>query len=99
MKKSEEIKEKANSEENDLKAMGLYNKALREKRSEKFEDYWLEKLKEKTQVTFRENGSYTFDSHLGIIDFFPKANNLLIRKTGKWKKPGLKFIIQKILNL
>ena len=36
---SNELRKQAESEENDLKAMGLYTKVLREERSERFENY------------------------------------------------------------
>lgn len=36
---SVELEQLANSEENDLKALGLYTKALREKRDERFHEY------------------------------------------------------------
>ena len=39
MKKSEELEQKAHTEDNDLKALGIYNKVLREKRLERFETY------------------------------------------------------------
>ena len=32
----------------------------------------------------------------GIIDFYPKANKLLIRKSNKWINQGLKWIITKL---
>jgi len=50
-------------------------------------------------VIKRENGSYTFETEMyGIIDFFPKANSVLIRKDNNWKKPGLKWIKKNILK-
>lgn len=82
----------------DFKMLENMNRELRRKRFENFEDNWLEKLKQKTKLTKRANGSYTFDSHLGVIDYYPKANKLLIRNTNKWKKPGLKFIVKNIIN-
>lgn len=98
MKESEKLKDKARKEDNDLKSLGIYSQALRAQRKEKFEDTWLEKLEETHEVTKRSNGSYTFDSEFGIIDFFPKANKLLIRDKNQWKKPGLRFIVNKIIN-
>ena len=98
MKESERLRKKAEQTENDLAALGVYGKVLREERKEKFEDVWLEKLRKQTEVIQRVNGSYTFDSEYGLIDYFPKANKLLIRKQGKWKKPGLRFIIKNILK-
>lgn len=98
MEKSEKIRQEAEKVDNDLAALGKLTKALREERKEKFEDFWLPKLEAKTKVEKRANGSYSFDSKYGIIDFFSKANKLLIRKTGKWKKPGLQFIIRNIIS-
>lgn len=34
----------------------------------------------------------------GIINFYPKSNSLLIRKTNRWIKPGLQFIVQNLLK-
>ena len=98
MKESERLRIEAEQTYNDLAALGKYTKVIRAERKEKFEETWLEKLKEQTEVAKRDNGSYTFDSKYGIIDFFPKANKLLIRRQNKWKKPALKFIIRNILN-
>ena len=98
MKESERLRIKAEQTDNDLAALGKYTKALKAERKEKVEETWIEKLQEQTEVTKRDNGSYTFDSKYGIIDFFPKANKLLIRKQNKWKKPALKFIVRNILN-
>ncbi len=98
MKESEKLRIEAEQTDNDLSALGKYTKVLRAERKEGFEETWLEKLQEQTEVTKRDTGSSTFDSKYGLIDFFPKANKLLIRKQNKWKKPALKFIVRNILN-
>lgn len=98
MKESERLKIEAEQTDNDLSALGKYTKVLRAERKEKFEETWLEKLQEQTEVTKRDNGSYTFNSKYGMVDFFPKANKLLIRKQNKWMKPALNFIINNIIN-
>lgn len=100
MKKSEQYKELASQEDNDLIAMGHMNKALREERTERFEENWLEKLSEKCDVTQRIlQGCHTFTIEpYGTIDYYPKANKLLIRKDNKWIKPGLKWIVTNIIN-
>jgi hypothetical protein len=98
MKKSQKLIIEAGMVDNDLSALGKYTKSIREGRAEKFEEVWLGALKEKTEVELRDNGSYTFDSKYGIIDFFPKANKLLIRKKNKWIKPALKFIVENIIK-
>lgn len=45
-------------------------------------------------------GKYTIDtqSEIGIIDFFPKSNRVLIRKYNKWEDYGLKWIVLNMLN-
>ena len=98
MKESEKLRIEAEQEDNDLVYLGKITKVIRAERREKFEENWLEKLQEKTEVTERDNGSYTFNSKFGIIDFFPKANKLLIRNQNKWKNKALNFIINNIIN-
>lgn len=97
MSKSEDLIKKSQEEDNDLKALGLMTKAIREKRQERFEDI-LELLNQKYDIITRENGSYSiFTDKFGILDYFPKANNLLMRKNSKWIKPGLKWILNNLL--
>ena len=72
---------------------------FRNDRLQNFKTKWLPILKMEFEVTERENSSYTFDVlGYGIIDFFPKANNLLIRNQNKWKKPGLKWLIKNVID-
>lgn len=102
MKKSEQLEQEAHAEENDLKALGIYNKALREKRLERFETY-LSDLEKRGYEIVEDNHKYTIDTDtqeikFGIIDYFPKANKVLIRKKNKWVKPGLKWIIDNLLS-
>ena len=101
MSKSEELEKQAQAEENDLKALGIYNKALREKRLERFETY-LEQLEKAGYEMLENNHKYTIDTDtqeikFGIIDYFPKANKVLIRKDNRWIKPGLKWIVDNLL--
>lgn len=94
MKKSEELQLASQQEDNDLKSFGLACKALREKRSERFEDDWLPVLKQRYPIEERNNGSFTITTQeFGLIDYFPKANKLLIRKENNWIKPGLRWIV------
>ena len=83
-------------EDNDLKAMGIGKKLIRVERKERFEDGYLPKLEKKFKVTQDVlSGRYTFDSaNHGVIDFYPKANKVLIRKLNKWIKPGLNWMIK-----
>ena len=100
MTKSEELHKQANEEDNDLKALGLYTKSLREGRLENFQQVYLPLLLKKGYEVAEDNYKYTIDTYdeYGILDFFPKANKLLIRKDNKWKKPGLQFIIKNLLT-
>ena len=97
MNKSNELKIQAQCEENDLKAMGLLNKSLREGREERFLQYVLPKLLQLGYDVVEDNHKYTIDTDMqevkfGIVDYFPKANKLLIRKQNKWIKPGGRWI-------
>jgi hypothetical protein len=61
---------------------------------------WLPKLQATCDVKHdAQVGRYTFEiKDYGVIDFYPKANKLLIRKLNKWIKPALGWIILE-LNL
>ena len=98
MKKSEELTLASQKEDNDIKSFALACKALREARSEKFLEDYLSVLKLRFVIEERNNGSYSINTqNFGIIDYFPKANKLLIRKENKWIKPGLKWIINNLM--
>lgn len=103
MKKSEELREEAAREDNDLKAMGILNKSMREGRLERFEENFLPQLEKLYDIVHHpDQHKYTIDTDTqtnkyGIIDYFPKANKVLIRRTNKWKKPGLQWIHKKLL--
>ena len=83
-------------EDNDLKAMGIGRDLIRVERKERFEDHFLLELEKQFKVT-QDNvlGRYSFQTNdYGVIDFYPKANKVLIRKLNKWIKPGLKWMIK-----
>lgn len=95
-KLSESLMQRAREEDNDLKVIGLMTKALREKRLEKFKDMFLEQLSTDNYTVEYMERVHRFtilDTPFGIIDFYPKANKILIRKDNDWKKPGLKWLI------
>lgn len=102
MKKSEELLQQAASEENDFKALQLNTKAIREKRFERWNNYKQQLIDKLYVITESEDGTkITIDdknrlNKYGIIDFYPKANKLLIRKSNKWINQGLKWIITKL---
>lgn len=98
MKKSEKLKRQAEREENDLKALGLYTKVLREERIESFEKNWLPKFQESHIVKPGPSQSYIiYSTRYGIIDYFPKANRALLRKRQKWIKPALQWLVKNLL--
>lgn len=100
VKKSEVLKQEVITEGNDLKILGKYTKVLREERFEKFGDYREALLRKGCDIVEHESqGKFTIDNtSFGIIDYYPKANKVLIRKDNDWKKPGLKWIITNLLN-
>lgn len=105
MKKSEELKNAASEEDNNLKALGLMTKSLREGRLERFQEKVLPQLLEKGyDIAYDEqNVRYTIDTaasgkSIGIVDFYPKGNKVCIRKTNKWINIGLTWIIERLLN-
>jgi len=99
MKNSEILKQQADEEENDLKALGVYTKVLREERYERFENYKEKLLQKGYNLTeYEANGKITIENTpFGIVDYFPKANKILIRRSNDWKTMGLKWIITNLL--
>lgn len=60
-KESENLRERLLSEENDLKAIGLGKKLIREERKETFEEDWLPQLRKECIVNHDSvMGRYTF---------------------------------------
>lgn len=99
MKKSEKIRIEMHQEENDLKALGLYTKVLREQRIENFETNWLPKFKDTHICEKGPNQSYIiYSARFGIIDYFPKADRCLLRKKQKWIKPALEWLVKNLLS-
>lgn len=98
-KRLEQLRKEYDNEDNDIKAFGIGGKIIREERKDRFEDVWLEKIKARYPTELRANGSYaiTTDTH-GIIDYWPLANKLNIRKGNRWIKPGLRWMINNIMN-
>lgn len=98
-KPSEILRQQAAQEENDIKAFGIGGKVIREERNERFLENYLPALKAKYEVYPRENGSYTIDeTEFGVVDYFPKANKILIRKNNKWIDAGMKWMKKNLLT-
>lgn len=101
MKKSEELWKESQQAESDFKSLTLGEKAIREGRNERFEEEWLEKLRDKLGMTMTYIDSMHcwrifFDKDK--IDFYPKANKIFIYGKNTWVKPGLKWLINKFLK-
>ena len=98
MKKSEFLKESLLVEENDSKAFGIGTKIIREERTERFDENWLFKFKDKFKDDFRYIEKMfcwrLMDDKKNNIDFYPKANKVFIHSKNKWIKPGLDYLIK-----
>lgn len=101
MNKSEELKNEMSAEENDFKALGLFTKALREKRNENFEQIWLPKLKELYQVEhYPEMGKYIINvSNKKTFHYFPKKNKMLFQQENRWIEKGLNYILNYLIRV
>ena len=99
-KESELLRAKANEEENDLKYLGLYTKMKRAERFEKFDKYKKQLIgKGYSIVEYESIGKYSITSiKFGVVDFYPKANKILLRKSNTWKEKGLDWIIKNLLS-
>ncbi len=91
MKEYEELRKLASGETDFYKIQALYKKANRAEREEKFIKELLPKIAEHV-ILADGNGKYTIKSKIGIVDFFPKSNRLLIRLKNKWINGGDKWI-------
>lgn len=102
MNRVEQIRQQLADEENDIIALGLENKLLREQRLEKFEQRWLPEIElhlgEKAIVYDSKKSCYTMviPKTKVKVDFYPMANKVLIRHKNKWVKPGLRWLIKEL---
>lgn len=100
MEKSEKLYQEAAQEENDLKYMGIIKKANREKRAEVFLATLFPRLVNSGYVVEEPDDNkfsiITLDH--GIVDFFPKANKVLIRKKNEWVPYGSHWIEKNLIN-
>lgn len=106
MKKSEELKIEAQQEDNDLVYMGKIKRAFREERQEKFEDKWIDKLKQKGyEVENVSEGKFLIrtTTKYGNIEYYPKANRIFVKLHTKqnnkgWYSKGLNWINERLLK-
>jgi len=59
---------------------------------ETFETHILPQLEAKYDVFKGKNSNYIIDSELGVIEYFPKSQRLLIRAENKWLSNGLNWL-------
>lgn len=88
-------------EENDFAAMARYRKESREKKQVEFVNNPIfDELKTKFKVSWDTDATkFTIEgTEFGTLDFFPKANRLLIRRENRWKNSGLHWIVVFILK-
>jgi len=71
-------------------------KFLKKYRDDIFVDKMLPKLQKKYKINIEHSCRYVIHTDNGIIDYYSKANKLLIRKENKWVKPGLQWIINNL---
>lgn len=95
---SERLRLELAEEDNDLKALGLHSKLIREERNEAWQLKWLPRFKvllEDNIVFFHEQSLYRIIDKDETFDFYPKANKTFVYSTKKWEKPGLKYLIKR----
>ena len=100
-KKSEQLLHESRTEENDSKSWNLHTKSLREARLERFEEgEYIQLLKDSNCLVIPFDGRKviidTQTDKYGILDYFPKANKVLIRKDNVWKAHGLKWMFENL---
>lgn len=71
---------------------------VRTERDERFKSEYLDRVGLQYDVRYLERMErYTiFNTPFGDLDFYPKANKVLIRKDNKWIKPGLNWIMKNL---
>jgi hypothetical protein len=103
MKESDRIQAEIDNlkdDDNDFKYLNLSTKLIRAKRAEKFDKY-IHRLREKgfEVIEIGYQGKITIQpTNYGIIDYYPKANKILIRMKNKWVTGGLQWIIKNLLK-
>ena len=84
----------------DFRAFRDYQREIRENKYDKFCLKTLPKLQECDKVTYIERSVDKFiitTTNFGIIDIFPKANRLLVRKDNRWHSGAVRWIINNLL--
>ncbi len=100
MKQSKKLELQASQEENDIKAFAIHHKALREKRVER-SAFYIQKLNAAgyTTTQYLDQGKIMISpTEFGIVDYYPRANKILIRKQNKWLRAGVNWILKNLLK-
>lgn len=101
MKESELLRIQANEALNDEYCQYLNEKADRAERSERFKEYYLLILQESEKVkqVTEKNHMFVVDFVDGLsVDYYPKADKVLLKKAHQWKTNGLSWLLLKIQN-
>ena len=86
------------SDESDLKALGEFFKERRQERWENFIQNYVPKLEAKNiEFEIEEGVKIIINNNGEKIDFLPKKNRILFRKSNQWKNNGISEI-EKILK-
>lgn len=65
---------------------------IRDARKDRFETELLPLIEKRCIVTIGKNGNYIIDTCCGIIDYFPKSQKLLFRKSNRWIENGYRWL-------
>lgn len=75
------------------------NREIRALRTEKFKETILPIFQELFDMKERDNGSFTcYTLKYGIIDYYPKADKILIRERNKWIPRGRNWMMNNIVQ-
>lgn len=92
----------SSTQENNSPSGSKFNKELKQVRLDYFEEELKENLISNDCIIAPFDGSKividTQSNKYGILDFFPKANKVLIRKENYWKEAGLKWIKDNLIK-
>lgn len=99
---SKRMKHEANQEDNDLAYLGKMRKVRRQEKVEVFA-LWLELLlKADNTISVIEHdiqGKFEIKTtNYGVVDYYPKADKVLIRRENKWNTKGLNWLKKHIIK-
>lgn len=94
---SKQLEAVANQEDNDLAYLGKTRKMYRQKNVETFAEWYDRVIASPLVVSIINHermGKYEIrtTTKYGVVDYYPKANKILIRYSNTWKTHGLNWI-------